>query len=101
MSRNILVKLYNDNAGFVVSAELVLVATIAVLAMLVGLAEVSESVNQELEDVASAFGSICQTYEVKGAKGCKGAINGSTFTDIQDNCDNYCDIVPLDPVGER
>ncbi|HBN79405.1 MAG TPA: branched-chain amino acid aminotransferase, partial [Planctomycetaceae bacterium] len=29
--------LYNDEAGFIVSAELVLVATIAVLGMVVGL----------------------------------------------------------------
>ncbi len=101
MSKNILVQLFNDDAGFIVSAELVLVATIAVLAMLVGLSEVSENVNQELEDVASAFGSICQTYEVKGSQGHKGAVNGSTFTDKADYCDNYCDIVSLDPVGER
>ena len=33
-------KLWNDEAGFVVSAELVLIATILVLGMIVGLSEV-------------------------------------------------------------
>lgn len=94
-------ELMNDEAGFIVSAELVLVATIAVLAMVVGLSEVSIAINQELEDVASAFGSINQTYEVKGAKGCKGAINGSTFTDLEDLCDRADSIVCDQPiVGE-
>ncbi len=38
--------LYNDEAGFVVSAELILIATVAVLSLVVGLGEVSHAVNQ-------------------------------------------------------
>ena len=56
------VTLWNDEAGFIVSAELVLIATIAVLAMVVGLSEVANALNQELEDVASAFGSVNQSF---------------------------------------
>lgn len=54
--------LYNDEAGFVVSAELILIATITVIATVVGLAEVSNSINNELQDVAYAFDSVNQTY---------------------------------------
>ena len=47
---NILNALKNDENGFVVSAELVLVGTICVLGMIVGLSELSFNVNQELEE---------------------------------------------------
>ena len=60
---NLLAKLANDDAGFVVSAELVLIGTITVLTMVVGLAEVAYSVNSELSDVANAFDAVNQSYE--------------------------------------
>ena len=47
--------LLNDEAGFIVSAELVLIATLGVLAMVVGLSEVAFNINNELQDVARAF----------------------------------------------
>ena len=53
----VLTALWKDEAGFIVSAELVLVASIAVLGLIVGLSEVSLNVNNELEDVGSAFAS--------------------------------------------
>ena len=55
-----LVSLFNDEAGFVVSAELILITTITVLGLVVGLSAVSSSINHELDDVASAFGSLNQ-----------------------------------------
>ena len=42
---NLLIALKNDNNGFVVSAELVLIGTITVLGMIVGLTELSYGVN--------------------------------------------------------
>lgn len=84
--------LKNDDNGFVVSAELVLVGTICVLGMIVGLTELSFNVNQELEDVGSAIGGINQTYYFTLASGKKGEVVGSTFLDFQDECDNSCDI---------
>ncbi|MCA8985535.1 MAG: branched-chain amino acid aminotransferase [Planctomycetaceae bacterium] len=93
--------LYNDEAGFIVSAELVLVATIGVLAMIVGLSEVAFNVNQELEDVGSAFGSINQSFQYKGTKGHKGSIAGSTYNDEWDHCDDACDVsCDVAPTGE-
>jgi hypothetical protein len=85
--------LWNDEAGFIVSAELILVATIAVLAMVVGLSEVSFAINQELEDVASAFGSVNQSYCYFGMCGHGGHINGSSFGDSRDFCDGANDLV--------
>lgn len=100
MTNTILAKLYNDEAGFIVSAELVLVSTIAVIAMIVGLSEVAHNVNNELEDVGSAFGNLSQTYQVYGSQGHKGFADGSSFYDVPDYCDNYCDIVSTPAVGE-
>jgi len=89
---NIATQLWNDEAGFIISAELVLVGTILVLGMVVGLSELSHGVNQELEDVASAFGSVNQTYEFSGLEGHKGWMAGSAFNDSADYCDGQYDI---------
>ena len=56
--KNLALNLLNDDAGFVISAELVLVSTITVLAMVVGLSEVAYGVVQELEDTGSAIASV-------------------------------------------
>ncbi|MCG6154286.1 branched-chain amino acid aminotransferase [Rubinisphaera margarita] len=89
---NIINALYNDEAGFIISAELVLVATICVLGMVVGLSEVAFNVNQELEDVGAAFGSINQNFAYNGTAGHKGSIAGSTYNDEWDQCDDSCDV---------
>ena len=83
---------FQDEAGFIVSAELILVATILILSLVVGLSELSTAVNQELEDVASAFGSVNQSFRYQGHAGCKGFATGSFFNDNTDECDSTCDI---------
>lgn len=98
--KNIALNLWNEEAGFVVSAELVLVSTICVLAMVVGLSEVAYGVVQELEDTGSAFGSINQTFRYSGLCGHSGAIAGTCFTDIVDFCDQAGNIVPNQPTAE-
>jgi Flp pilus assembly pilin Flp len=91
---------WNDEAGVIISAELVLVLTIAVLAMVVGLSEVAVAVNTELNDVSNAFGALNQSYCYTGfLSSCngklKGHIGGSSFTDAVDDCDvnTTCDLV--------
>ncbi len=91
----------NDEAGFIVSAELILVATIAVLSLIVGLSEVAFGVNQELEDVGAAIGSINQTFCYNGVAGHKGSAAGSHFYDTKDYCDSESDVVcNVYPTGE-
>lgn len=92
--------LWNDEAGFVISAELVLVLTIAVLAMVVGLTEVAVAVNTELNDVSNAIGALNQSYAFSGfcsiSNGkLKSHFGGSAFNDAIDDCDTNttCDIV--------
>ena len=99
---NLITALKNDENGFVVSAELVLVGTICVLGMIVGLTELSYSVNEELEDLGSADGNINQTYYYTLASGKKGEVVGSTNLDFRDECDNSCDITCNSPAqGEK
>ena len=91
--------LWNEEHGFVISAELVLVMTIAVLAMIVGLSEVAVAVNTELNDVSNAIGSLNQSYAYTGFLGSggkfKSGYTGSRFTDATDDCDlnTTCDLV--------
>ena len=96
-------KLFNDEVGFVVSAELVLVLTIAVLGMVVGLVSVRDSILNELCDISSAFGAIDQSYDFRGAQkdsaGAKGHhanIHGAGFNDTTDDCD--CKVVTYNDV---
>ena len=64
--RQLLLQLLRDEAGFIISAELILVVTITVLATVVGLTEVSGAINNELVDVANAFGSLNQSFSANG-----------------------------------
>lgn len=86
-------KLFNDEVGFVITAELVLVLTIAVLAMVVGLAAVRDAITNEMNDISSAFGAVDQTYSVTGLIKSKNAgkphaqIAGFGFSDRGDDCD--------------
>lgn len=82
-------KLFTDEAGFLISAELMLISTILVLGMVVGLSEVSHAVNHELNDLASAFGSVNQSYRYGGMfDDHKGGHHGSRFNDSSDHCDS-------------
>lgn len=96
--------LWNDEAGFVISAELTLVLTIGVLAMIVGLSEVAVAVNTELNDISNAIGALNQSYTVTGFKAdstgvgtakAKSSYSGSAFADTADDCDvnPSCDLV--------
>lgn len=92
--------LLNDETGVIISAELVLVLTIAVLAMVVGLTEVAVAVNTELNDISNAIGALNQSYIITGfcssSNGkLKSSVGGSVFVDAVDDCDRNttCDIV--------
>lgn len=99
MNNNILASLYNDENGFIVSGELVLISTIAVLGLVVGLSEVAGNINNELEDIGSAFGSMNQTYRTSGSCGHKGSNSGSQYSDKVDFCDG-ADIQSHGPSAE-
>jgi hypothetical protein len=88
-----MMKLWNDEAGFIVSAELVLIATILVLGMIVGLVSVRDQVVQELGDIALAIGFINQSYSFSGITGHTSSTAGSVMNDTNDYCDELADPV--------
>jgi Flp pilus assembly pilin Flp len=80
-------RLWSDEAGFVISTELVLVATILVIGMIVGLTELRNQVVEELVDVSQAIGSLSQTYAYTGVgKSGVAYTDGSYYNDLVDFC---------------
>ena len=57
---------WNDENGFVLSAELVIILTVAVLGVIVGLSYVQTAVVSEFTDVAGAINSLNQNYAYTG-----------------------------------
>lgn len=103
-----LTRLLQDESGFIVSAELVLIATLCVIGLIVGLSEVQHAVVSELNDVAEAIGSLNQSFFTTGfvsfkqrRGGIKAASVGSFFFDSVDECDrNQCDLDCAPPFPE-
>ena len=78
---NILQRFQTDEDAFVVSSELILIATVLVVALVVGLETVRNAALQELGDVGAAIGSISQTFTYGGVTGHSSALNGSVYAD--------------------
>jgi hypothetical protein len=77
----------NKRSGFIVTAELILIATILVLGLLVGLAEVRDSLVGELDDVGEAYGALDQSYSFNGVENDNVPLEfteGSTWGDASD-----------------
>ena len=95
-------KLWKDEAGFIVSAELVLVATIVVISMVVGLACIRNQVVQELIDIGQAIGNINQSYAYGGIMTPSdhpwGFCGGASYLDVTDYCQT-ANQKPGDPAG--
>ena len=66
---NTLKQLWDDEAGFLLSAELVLITTILTLGMIVGLSSVSAAINHEMIDVSMAFSMVNQGYRYSEMRG--------------------------------
>ena len=94
-------RLWNEEAGFIVSAELVLVATILVIGMIVGLVSVRNQVVQELVDVGQAIGNLSQSYGYGGINKLSMAFtDGSYYNDKADFCqENACQSPGFEPGG--
>jgi Flp pilus assembly pilin Flp len=72
---------WNDEAGSVVSAELVTIGAVVAVGAVTGLQTVSNAVNDELKDVTRAIRSLDQSYSYRGFSGCNSMTAGSAFVD--------------------
>lgn len=91
-------QLWKDEGGFIISAELVLVATLLVIGVIVGLSECQHAVVAELNDIGDAIGSLNQSFCFSGFSKrdfchVHAKTYGSVFFDSFDDCDNnQCDL---------
>jgi hypothetical protein len=74
-------KLWSDDAGAIIAAEYLFVATILVIGIVVGLASVRDAVNSELAELANAYLALSQGYILSGQSGCCSATDGSQAID--------------------
>jgi len=80
-------KQQKKQAGFIVSAELVLIATILVIGLIVGMTAIRDALTAEMGDVAEAIGTLDQSYFFDGIQdnGTRSWIAGSSFDDEIDD----------------
>ena len=83
----ILAQLWADEAGFVVSSELILISLIMVFGVLVGMQTVRDAVISELADVAQAINNLNQSYSFSAVTGHASSVAGSIYDDNTDFCD--------------
>ncbi len=86
--KTVINRLWTEQTGAIVSAEVMLVATILVLGVIVGLKSVRDSVATELADVGQAFSNINQSYSYSGTSGHAASSGGGRYEDKADFCDN-------------
>jgi len=79
-------KQQKTQAGFIVSAELVLIATILVIGLIVGMVAIRDAVTAEMGDVAEAIGALDQSYVFDGItdNASVAAVAGSAWGDASD-----------------
>jgi len=101
--KNVLNKLWQCERGFVVSNELVLIATIVVVGLIVGMATIRDQVVQEFGDTSVGIGALNQSYSFAGVVApdflpdfpSVGSSPGSEYNDSFD----FCEIFGIDPIN--
>ena len=80
-------KVQNRQGGFIVSIELMLIATILVIGMIVGMVAVRDAMVAELHDVAEALGEMDQSFVFQGLRDPQNgaATSPSSFNDEVDD----------------
>lgn len=97
--------LLNDEAGFIISAELMLIITLMFCGAVVGFAAVRDALVNELNDVSHAIGAVSQGYKVSGLEkkrgnhGTHAYAEGFGFNDNADDCD--CNIITIFSVAGK
>ena len=84
-------RLWADEAGFILSSESVLIATVVVIGLLGGLTSVRDQVVQELGDVGAAIAALNQSYSFSAITAHQASTAGSSFEDMRDDCDTTLD----------
>jgi Flp pilus assembly pilin Flp len=84
----LLVRLFSEETGAILSAEIMLVASVLVIGVIAGLSSLRDSVVTELADVAQALANFNQSYCFSGVSGHHAFSGGGEFSDQLDFCDS-------------
>jgi hypothetical protein len=72
----ILLRLWNDDCGALLSSELLFVATILVIGVIIGLTNLREAINVELTELGNAFLALSQGFTISGSSGSNASVDG-------------------------
>ncbi len=78
-------RLWNDDAGFSYSLEVLLVVTILAIGLVAALASLRSALASELVEAANAITSIDQSFSYTGTLTCNGSTAGSAAIDADDS----------------
>ena len=74
-------QLWNDDAGYIISTEMLLIFVILVLGLIAGLANLRMAIVNELTESGLALLNLSQSYTIAGLTGCSGSSGASGMTD--------------------
>jgi len=80
-------RLWTEQDGAIISAEMMLILSLLVIGMIVGLSALRDSIVTELADVAQALANFDQSYSYSGVSGHHAFSGGGEFSDSFDFCD--------------
>jgi hypothetical protein len=76
-------KLWHDESGFIISAELVLILVLLVIGLTVALTALRDALIGELAGTANSLSRLDQSYRIPAVVGRNGSMTaGSLFTDV-------------------
>ena len=81
MTKHLVQRLWNDDAGALIAIEFLFVATILIIGIIVGLSAVREAVKAELTELGNAILALSQGYIIGGNVGCCASTDGSQAID--------------------
>jgi hypothetical protein len=93
----LLQKLWGDDRGALISMEFLFVATILVIGVIIGLANVRDAVNTELSELANAILALSEGYILSGQSGCSAQVDGSQAIDTPSTVTEVLKIPPAIP----
>lgn len=96
-------ELWRDERGAILTAETVMVGSVAVLGGVVGLNAAATAVNDEMTEMASAIRSLDQSYVIRGHSSCGAWTAGSYYIQprVEESLAEICGDQPTDIVGIR
>ena len=69
---NVLSRMWNDDAGYIISTEMLLIFVILVLGLIAGWANLRSAIVAEFTESANAILSLNQSFSIDGQYGCSG-----------------------------